>query len=53
MVLKFLIKADRDPDDFQDLHNKYLQRKINKEKIKMVNDMYQNHTIIFINKSSL
>lgn len=53
LELKFLIRSESDPDDFQDLHDKYLQRKISKEKIKIENELYQNHTIIFVNKSNL
>jgi hypothetical protein len=53
MELKFLIKEDRDPMDFKHLHEKYLQKKLRKEKISRKGGIYQNHTIIFLNKAGI
>jgi hypothetical protein len=44
-----MIKDDRDPADFKHLHESYLNRKLQAEKIKKRNSLYQNHTIIFHN----
>jgi len=53
LELKFMICEDRDPMDFINLHEKYLQNKIQKENVTNKNGLYQNQTIIFVNKASI
>ena len=48
LELRFLIKNERDPADYKNLHQNYLKEKIQTEKIKKVNNLYQNHTIIIV-----
>lgn len=48
-----MICEDRDPMDFINLHEKYLQNKIQKENVTNKNGLYQNQTIIFVNKASI
>lgn len=52
LELKFLIKEDNDPNDFIEMHREYLNKKINRENIPMKEGVYQNHTIILLNKES-
>lgn len=49
LELKFMIKADKDPNDYKHLHESYLNKKISQEKIKKKNGIYQNHTIVIHN----
>ena len=53
LLLKFMIKEDRDCNEYHDLHKDYLNRKLIKEGIKKVDGVYQNHTIIFVNKAGI
>lgn len=52
LEMRFMIQEDRDPDDYKYMHQKYLEKKINKENITRKNGLYQNHTIIFVNKTN-
>lgn len=53
LELKFMIRNERDSSEFITLHEKYLQRKIDKENIQNQNGIYQNHTIVFLNKAGI
>lgn len=53
LELKFMIFNDRDPLDYKYLHEQYLQKKINKDSIVRKDGIYQNNTIIFLNKAGI
>mmetsp|Transcript_24218 Transcript_24218/g.21509 ORF Transcript_24218/g.21509 Transcript_24218/m.21509 type:complete len:81 (+) Transcript_24218:236-478(+) len=53
LVMKFLIKEDKDPNDFYGLHYEYLKKKASNDKIELKGEIYQNHTIIFLNKAGI
>jgi len=48
-----MIKEDRDPNDYHRIHEAYLKKKNLQEGIQHVNGIYQNHSIIFVNKAGI
>jgi len=53
LLLKFMIKEDRDCNEYQSLHELYLNKKLCQERIQTNEGLYQNHTIIFLNKAGI